>query len=1184
MRKTTRPSVTAWLTLLILGAVVPLLVFGGLALHSITHTSRALADRGQVDTARALALAVDGEVRSWKAALAALAESSSAQPGRWAEFYEEARKVGAQHEGWVVLTVASGEQLFNTLRPYGAPLQKTSSPETIDAIFREGKPIVSDLIWGQNAQRYLVAVAVPVVRAAKVVNCLTLNFSPDRLTRLLLRQQLPGSWVAAINDRARRVVARSVLADARVGKPVVEWFAAATRAAESGIATGPMMDGRLGQIAFQRLQEVPWVVALAVPVAELQSAAPIWGLILAGAILSLVAVGIAVYMGREITRPMRSLAQASERLLRGDVGDLGPPIKVREVQDLQHALIEASAAARAHIEEREHAAEALRQANQALEVRVMERTEALASRNEALRSANASLQEEVAQRKRTEEEARGLARFPAENPNPVLRLDANGRILYANAASAPVLDQWRAAVGSPAPAPWPATAQDALIRRSITTVELGCGERAYVVVVAPVPEEGYVNLYSSDITERKRAELALETAREEAMNEQSRLEAVLQALPVGMALVDASGGNIRANAAYDQVWGSPRPPARTVADYGAYQAWWPDTGQPVQPTEWASAQALQQKRPVIGQLLEIARFDGTRAFVLNSAAPILDAAGEVIGAAVAIQDITDLRTAQEALRRSEALYRAIGESMDYGVWVCAPDGRNTYASESFLTMVGLTQQECADFGWGAVLHPEDADRTIAAWKECVRTGGIWDIEHRFRGVDGQWHDILARGVPVKDERGEVLCWAGINLDISKLKRAEAALRQLNVDLEQRVAARTADLSQAIQTLERQATQLRALATDLTRAEQRERRRLADVLHDGLQQQLVAARLRAHMLARSSAAAVQAGADELVTLLEEAIAQTRSLAGELSPPALQTGNLLPALAWLTRWAGEKHQLTVHVDSPGASLPALPPDLAVLVYQSVRELLLNVVKYAQVSAAEVTLTQDGEWFTCTVADAGVGVDPTTLRAAGGTEGGFGLLGIRERLEILGGRLEIASTPGRGSRFTLVAPLGQAIAPPATLQGAGLAEVEPRSPGGRRLRVLLVDDHALVRRGFATLLAGEPDLEVVGEADNGQRAVELTRKLTPDVIVMDVSMPVMNGIDATRAILAEFPTTRVIGLSMFEDPEQPEAMRQAGAVGYLSKNDSAEALLAAIRGEGRRRRRRPPVAKARGRQETS
>ena len=128
------------------------------------------------------------------------------------------------------------------------------------------------------------------------------------------------------------------------------------------------------------------------------------------------------------------------------------------------------------------------------------------------------------------------------------------------------------------------------------------------------------------------------------------------------------------------------------------------------------------------------------------------------------------------LRQSERLYRAIGESIDYGVWVCAPDGRNMYASPSFLKMVGITQEQCSNFGWGDVLHPDDAERTIAAWKECVRTGGKWDIEHRFRGADGQWHHILARGVPVLDEQGQILCWAGINLDITERKRAEEALR------------------------------------------------------------------------------------------------------------------------------------------------------------------------------------------------------------------------------------------------------------------------------------------------------------------------------------------------------------------------------------------------------------------------
>jgi len=1160
-----RLGLTAWLTLLVLGAVVPLLIFAGLMLHGVLQTSRTLADRGQADNARALALAVDGEVRSWKVVLAALATSNSVQRGQWADFYEEARQVGVQHDGWVVLTVASGEQIFNTLRPFGAPLQKTSSPETIDAIFREGKPIVSDLIWGQNAQRYLVAVAMPVVRGGKVVNCLTLNFSPDRLTKLLVRQQLPASWVAAINDRQRRVVARSVLADARVGKPVVEWFAAATRAAESGIVTGLLMDGRPGQIAFQRLQEVPWVAALAVPVAELQSAAPIWGFISAGAILGLVAVGMAVYMGRKVTRPVRSLARASEGLLRGDAGELGIATRIRELQELQQAFIEASAIVRAHAEERQRAAEALQHANQGLEARILERTAALARTNEALRAANADLQEEIAQRQRAEEEVRGLARFPSENPNPVLRLDSDGRILFANAASAPLLDQWNVAVGGQAPAPWPAAVRTALVSQSGTTLELGCVDGTYLVFVAPLSEAGYVNLYMSDITERKRAEMELETARAAAVNEKNRLEAVMRALPVAVALVDAHGGNIRANTAFEQLWEGPRPPARTVADYVAYKAWWAETGQPLQPEEWASAQAVTRHQAVIGQVLEIERFDGTRAFVLNSAAPIRDAEGRVIGAAVAIQDITDLRKAQEALRRSEALYRAIGESIDYGVWVCGPDGRNTYASESFLKLVGLTQDQCSDFGWGAVLHPDDADRTIAAWKECVRTRGIWDIEHRFRGVDGLWHDILARGVPVMDERGEVLCWAGINLDISRLKRAEAALRQLTAELEQRVTERTANLAEAIQTLEQQARQVRTLTAELTLAEQRERRRLADVLHDEVQQLLVATRLRAHMLGRAEDAEIRHGAQEIIELIEEVLAATRSLTGELSPPTLRNGNVLSALEWLTRWMRDRHRLTVRLAHPAGPAPLLSEDRAVLVYQCVRELLLNTVKYAKVKAADVTVTQDAADLTVTVTDAGVGFDPTSLRVAGGTEGGFGLFGIRERLESVGGRLEIASAVGQGSRFTLMVPLpavpeeGMAPRPPAGRRGA----VEKGAAAAQRLRVLVVDDHALVRRGFATLLAGEPDLEVVGEADNGQRAIELTRQLIPDVVLMDVSMPGMNGIDATRVIHAEFPALRVIGLSMFEDPEQPEAMREAGAVGYFSKSASAESLLAAIRG---------------------
>lgn len=181
----------------------------------------------------------------------------------------------------------------------------------------------------------------------------------------------------------------------------------------------------------------------------------------------------------------------------------------------------------------------------------------------------------------------------------------------------------------------------------------------------------------------------------------------------------------------------------------------------------------------------------TYRWFLARSVPIRDDSGNILRWFGTSTDIDDQKQTQARIQASEQIYRAIGESIDYGVWVCDAAGRNTYASPSFLKLVGLSQEQCSEFGWGDVLHPEDADRTIAAWKQCVRDGGRWDVEHRFRGVDGKWHSILARGVPVRDAHGKVTCWVGINLDIGNLKEAEKSLRELNATLEQRVAERSA---------------------------------------------------------------------------------------------------------------------------------------------------------------------------------------------------------------------------------------------------------------------------------------------------------------------------------------------------------------------------------------------------------
>lgn len=165
----------------------------------------------------------------------------------------------------------------------------------------------------------------------------------------------------------------------------------------------------------------------------------------------------------------------------------------------------------------------------------------------------------------------------------------------------------------------------------------------------------------------------------------------------------------------------------------------------------------------------------------------------VLFAVSAQRHASNLQASEEALRESEKIYRAIGESIEYGIWICDADGRNLYASESFLRLVGITQEQCSNFGWGDILHPDDAEHTIASWKQCVQTEGIWDVEHRFRGIDGQWHPILARGVPVRNDNGKITNWVGINLDISRSKQTEEKLKKINEDLDRLVEERTQEL-------------------------------------------------------------------------------------------------------------------------------------------------------------------------------------------------------------------------------------------------------------------------------------------------------------------------------------------------------------------------------------------------------
>jgi CheY-like chemotaxis protein len=304
------------------------------------------------------------------------------------------------------------------------------------------------------------------------------------------------------------------------------------------------------------------------------------------------------------------------------------------------------------------------------------------------------------------------------------------------------------------------------------------------------------------------------------------------------------------------------------------------------------------------------------------------------------------------------------------------------------------------------------------------------------------------------------------------------------------------------------------------------------------------------------------------LLDECIGVSRSLAVDLYPPILHQAGLIAGLDWLAGWMKEKYGLIVELRSAGKLEPERE-DVKVLLFQSVRELLLNVVKHAQVTRAgiEVSRSEAGQ-LSITVSDQGRGFDASKLgKGLPGVTAGFGLDSIRERLAFLGGCLEVESSPGGGTRCRMIAPLAK----PRT----GMESRDPRPrirlrehgassrrlKGEQKIRLLLADDHVVMREGLSRLLNEYPEIQVVGEASDGLHALRLARELQPDVVLMDLNMPGLNGIDATRILHAEMPRIRVIGLSMYEEEERARAMYEAGAAAYLKKTGDPAGLLAAI-----------------------
>ena len=514
----------------------------------------------------------------------------------------------------------------------------------------------------------------------------------------------------------------------------------------------------------------------------------------------------------------------------------------------------------------------------------------------------------------------------------------------------------------------------------------------------------------------------------------------------------------------------------------------------------------------------------------------------------------------EQVAEQEERLRFATEGAGMGAWdVDLRTGRVIWNRQNALVL-GYEPDSCKASirQWWALVHDEDRMPVRQAMDNARSTGTLRQAEHRIRRADnGEIRWLAPYGRIHYDEGGRPARFVGVTFDITERRQAEMQRQEWMRELERRVNERTKEL---VRTHDR----LRGLAQDLTLTEQRERQRIASELHDYLAQMLVVTRLKlnhaAQMIAPDPACAVLNEADQLI---DQSLTYTRTVVAELMPPTLRQFGLAAGLHWL----GErmlKQGLNVHVDVPAVT-PPLSEDQTTLLYQGVRELLFNVLKHAGTDRAVVRMSDNGQGkLQIVVQDDGVGCDPNAVMESGSDK--FGLFSIRERMEAIDGWMELQSQPGAGTTITLGVTVGEGR--------TGLWAEQPRSFSDHsvfnarssalpqhtnHIRVLLVDDHAMVRQGLRSLLDGYSNLHIIAEAGDGEEAITLARLLKPDVIVMDVNMPRLDGIEATKRIREELPETLIVGLSVNE--HVVKSMKAAGAAACLTKESAADHLYETI-----------------------
>ena len=365
-----------------------------------------------------------------------------------------------------------------------------------------------------------------------------------------------------------------------------------------------------------------------------------------------------------------------------------------------------------------------------------------------------------------------------------------------------------------------------------------------------------------------------------------------------------------------------------------------------------------------------------------------------------------------------------------------------------------------------------------------------------------------------------------------------------LDLFASLAAAAVEQRRAMAEAQAREAEANTLSTRLANAQEEERTRIAEQLHDAIGYRLVALQKNTESVlsALGTDHPLAERLSDNLKVLQETHQQARWLATDLSTKVLDDLGISPAAKQYIDRLSTATGTNIRLHVTG-HVRRLSTEIERVAYRSLQESVVNALRHADGTEISVQIHFGGKALRLTVQDNGRGFDTETLQNTS-KGAALGLPELRRQVEALQGEFVLESMPGQGTLVALSLPFRVANAPEKA-----------------RTRVLLVDDHEISRQGLRMMLAQSAGFTCIGEAADGLQAVRQVELNHPDLVLMDVKLPRLNGIDAARQITRRFPHVRIVMLSYYSDEAYLQQAFQAGAQGYLLKSDEGREMMAGI-----------------------